>query len=130
MNARPGFTQANLLLVFLLELGALAALGYAASTASAATAARVALGVTVPVVAAALWGLFAAPRARFRLPAARLAVKVLVFGSAGLGLVLSGHATSGITFVAVVLLNALALRLAPPREQSVPTPGVPARGVA
>ena len=124
MNARTGFTQANLLLVFLLELGALGALGYAASTASDATALRVALGVAVAVVAAVLWGLFAAPRARFRRPAARVAAKVLVFGGAGLGLVLCGHAASGIAFVGVVLLNALALRLASPRDQRVPARGV------
>jgi hypothetical protein len=55
---------ANLALRFLLELAALAALGYWGATVDADTAARVALGVGLPLAAALFWGMFVAPRAR------------------------------------------------------------------
>ncbi|HKV69449.1 MAG TPA: DUF2568 domain-containing protein, partial [Gaiellales bacterium] len=60
-------SQLNLALKFLLELAALVAFGlWGASIASGFAA--VVLAVLLPVVVAVLWGAFAAPKARRRLP--------------------------------------------------------------
>ena len=64
----PAARALNLALRFLLELAALASLGYWGGTAPAGAAARAALAVALPVAAAAFWGMFVAPRARVVLP--------------------------------------------------------------
>lgn len=73
------------------ELAALAALGYWGFTVPDGTVARVLLGIGLPVVAAVLWGLFAAPRAVVRRTPLVVATKVLVFGAAVLALAGTGH---------------------------------------
>jgi Protein of unknown function (DUF2568) len=57
----------NLAVKFLLELGALAAFGVWGASLAGGVAA-VALAIALPLVAAVLWGIFAAPRAARRLP--------------------------------------------------------------
>jgi hypothetical protein len=53
--------------------------------------------VLLPVVAAALWGMFLAPRARRRLPEpTRFLVEFVLFGATGLVLALSGLVVAGI----------------------------------
>ena len=52
---------------------------------------KVLLGVGTPLVAAVLWGVFAAPQAPVRSAVLALLVKVLVFGAAVLALVVTGH---------------------------------------
>ena len=56
---------ASLALQFLLELAALAALGYWGSTSGDGTFAHVALAIAAPVLAAVVWGMFGFPRRRF-----------------------------------------------------------------
>lgn len=76
---------------FLAEMAALAALGYAAWTLAAGTSVGLAVVAVAaaPLLAALAWGRWVAPRARHRLAdPARLAVEVVVFGTAVLGLVL------------------------------------------
>lgn len=51
--------------------------------------AKVALGLTAPLMAAVLWGMFAAPRAPFSSPPLKLGARLAVFGSAALALVLA-----------------------------------------
>src|SRR3954447_16533026 len=80
------FAAAILLLRFLLELAALAALGWYGARTGETTLAKIALGGGLPLAAAVLWGLFAAPRSTFDVPAAGIAVQVLVFGGAALAL--------------------------------------------
>jgi hypothetical protein len=80
-----------LTVAFLSELAALAALASWGWTATDAPVLRVVLAVGAPLVAAVLWGLFAAPKARVRVTALVLLVKVLVFGAAALALVSTGH---------------------------------------
>lgn len=60
------FHWANLTVAFLLELCALAALGYWGLRTASGPATKAALGIGAPLLAAVLWGLFAAPRARCR----------------------------------------------------------------
>ena len=94
----------NELLAFLLELAALAILCWW-GFATGAGLASVALGIGVPV-AAVLWGLFAAPRARFSLPRIGVvAVKVLVFGGATAALAALGHPVPAAAFAVIVVVN-------------------------
>jgi len=75
--------QANLALRFVLELAALAALGYWGATARKGRLVRVGLAAGAPMVAAVTWVLFVAPNATFEVgPVARFVVELLVFGSA------------------------------------------------
>jgi hypothetical protein len=93
-------------LAFLLELAALAALGYWGFHVGRGVPVKVVLGIGVPLLAAVVWGLFAAPRATFTLPlAGLLAVKVLVFGAAAVALYAAGRHTLAVTFAIVVTIN-------------------------
>jgi hypothetical protein len=102
----PGVHAVNEGLAFVLELLALGALAWWGADAGGGLAAKVALGAGAPVLAAVAWGLFAAPRARFRVPlAAVLVVKAIVFGLAAVALAATGRAGLAIAFAAVVVLN-------------------------
>ncbi|WP_406392577.1 YrdB family protein [Streptomyces sp. NBC_00887] len=80
LQGRPWFA-ANEVLAFVLELLAIGCLSWWGFTAVDGWAASLLLGLGTPAAAVALWGLFAAPRARIRLPLAGvLAVKTLVLG--------------------------------------------------
>ncbi|MFJ3906354.1 YrdB family protein [Streptomyces sp. NPDC090025] len=93
-------------LAFLLELAALAALAWWGWRTSDHTAVRLLAAVATPGAAAVLWGLFAAPRARFAVPLpAVLLVKALVFGSAVAALLALGQRGDAVTFGAVLLVN-------------------------
>ncbi|MEU6977379.1 YrdB family protein [Streptomyces sp. NPDC046371] len=73
----------NETLAFLLELAALALLACWGWQTPESTVPRLLLAAAAPAAAATVWGLFAAPKARIRLPLAGvLGVKALVFGSA------------------------------------------------
>jgi hypothetical protein len=79
------------------------------------------LGLAAAGVAAVLWGLFAAPKARFPHPAGRAVVKVAVFGSAVAGLWAVGHHGWALALacfvVALQLLSLLpSVRSVDPRE--------------
>ncbi len=98
---------ANEGLAFLLELVMLAVLARWGATFGSGVAARVLLGIGVPVAAAAVWGLFAAPRARIRLPmTAVLAVKALVFAAAAAAIYAVGQHVLAIFFALVAFANA------------------------
>jgi hypothetical protein len=89
---------ANEALAFLLEIIALTALGWW-GLRTGGPAAHVVLGVGAPLLAAVIWGLFAAPRARMRLPLAGvLAVKVLVYAAATAALSGVGHPALAMAF--------------------------------
>ncbi|AJF68771.1 YrdB family protein [Streptomyces vietnamensis] len=93
-------------LAFLLELAALAALAWWGWDSAENVALRLLLAVAAPAVAAVVWGLFAAPKARFRVPLAGvLAVKALVFGAAALALLGVDRPVWAVVFAAVALVN-------------------------
>jgi len=106
-RALPGpLHGANEALAFLLELVMLAALAWWGVKTGTSVTARVLLGAGAPLAAAVVWGLFAAPRARIRLPMAGvLAVKVLAFGAAAAAIYAVGQHWLGICFAVVALLN-------------------------
>jgi hypothetical protein len=94
-------------LAFLAEVAALVSLGHWGFSVGGSTAVRVLLGVGAPVLAAVLWGLFAAPRAPVDVPVLATAVKLLVFGSAVLALVSTGHPRLAAVLAVIALLSAL-----------------------
>ncbi len=102
-------TGLNLLAKFLLELGALAAIGlWGASVADGPLAVVLAIGL--PVVTAVLWGAFAAPKARHRLPLRlRAPFELGVFALAALALWSAWSTAWGVAFAAIAAVNALLL---------------------
>ncbi len=105
------FHWANLTVAFLLELCALAALGYWGLRTGTGPVTKAALGIGAPLVAAVLWGLFAAPRATFSIPLASVAVQLVIFGGATVALYVVGRHGLAITFVVLVVANSVLVRL-------------------
>ncbi|WP_330242365.1 YrdB family protein [Streptomyces sp. NBC_00525] len=105
MAGRPWWA-ANELLAFLLEVVALGCLFRWGFSLTDRLVPGLLLGCAVLAAAATLWGLFAAPRARFRPPLAGvLAVKALVLGGSALALYGVGHPTAAAVMGVVVVAN-------------------------
>ncbi|WP_030689532.1 YrdB family protein [Streptomyces globisporus] len=93
-------------LAFLLELAALAVLAWWGWGSAEGVVLRLLLAVAAPALAAVVWGLFAAPRARIPVPLpAVLLVKALVFGAAAVALQALGRPVWALSFAVVALLN-------------------------
>lgn len=102
----PALHVVNEGLAFLLELLMLAGLAWWGAQAVSALVGRIVLAIATPALAAVLWGLLAAPRARIRLPLAGvLAVKVVLFGGAAVAVYSLGQPGLAIAFAAVALVN-------------------------
>jgi hypothetical protein len=92
---------ANLLVRFLLELGALAAVGYWAWEAGG-----VPLAAAAVAVVAVVWGLFLSPKRKLDLAhPIRFAVELGVWAAAGLALYATGHAALAAACVVVALIS-------------------------
>jgi len=109
----PGAAPAaNLALRFLLELASLAALAYWGFDTGRSAVADVALGVGAPLLAAAVWGTFAAPKSERRLRGAALvAVQLCVLGAGVLALAVTGQPVLATLFAALVVLNTVLLHI-------------------
>ena len=105
------FHWANLTVAFLLELCALAALGYWGLRTASGPATKAALGISAPLLAAVLWGLFAAPHAPVSIPLASGGVQLLVFGSAAAALYATGRHALALTFAVLVVANVVLVSL-------------------
>jgi hypothetical protein len=104
--------SANLLLRFLLELGALAALGYWGYHASQLTVIRVGLALGAPLVTAVIWGIFVSPNASVKLPGVlHLSLQVIIFGLAAAALVAVGRPRLGAIFALLVIINAVLMQV-------------------
>jgi hypothetical protein len=102
--------HAALALKFVLELCMLAALAYWGAQAGGSTAADVALGVGAPLVAAVVWGVYAAPRASRRLPRARRVVlESCVLALAAVALAAAGEPILAAVFAALVAVDTVLL---------------------
>jgi hypothetical protein len=100
---------ANLAVKFLLELAAFASLAYWGWHVGS-TITGILVAIAAPAAAIAIWGLFAAPRARRRLPLAwRVPLELGVFVLAAVALGVSGHPALAVSFALVVVINALGL---------------------
>jgi hypothetical protein len=92
-----GLSGAVLTIRFLTELALLAGLAVAGARLGEGVAFSVVDAILLPAAAAAVWGLFVAPRARRRLAEpTRFIVEFALFAGAGLALALSGWLTTGI----------------------------------
>jgi hypothetical protein len=108
---RQAVHWATLTVAFLLELCALAVLAFWGVHVGGGPVTKTALGIGAPLLAAVLWGLFAAPRAPVSLPPVKFAVQLLVFGSAALALSATGHRVLAAAFAVLVVANTLLVRL-------------------
>ncbi|MFF5025148.1 YrdB family protein [Streptomyces collinus] len=105
VDGRPWYV-ANELLAFLIEIVALGLLCWWGFASGGGVGVSVLLGLGTPAVAAALWGLFAAPRAPFRPPLPGvLLVKGLVLGGGALALYGVGHPVGAVAVAVVTLVN-------------------------
>jgi hypothetical protein len=98
--------QASLALRFLLELAALAAVGYWGVTTGQGLLQQVALGLGAPLVFAAVWGVFVSPKAPRRLAGvSRLGLELVLFGAAAGALWVAGHPALAAGFTLAVLAS-------------------------
>lgn len=96
----------NLGLAFLVELSGLGIFAWWGWQTGGGTVVRLLLAIGLPVIAAVVWGLVAAPTANSNL-VLTVSVKVAYFGLAGLALWSLDHRILGIAFVVIVAANAL-----------------------
>jgi Protein of unknown function (DUF2568) len=105
----PRLFAPNEVLAFLLEIIALLILADWGWHRGEASGTRLLQAIGAPLLAAVVWGLFAAPRAKFTIPlAGQLAVKVLVFGWATWALFDLKLPALGVVFALVVIVNTTA----------------------
>ena len=96
----------NLGLSFLLELCALAALAYWGFQVSSGPIMAVVLGIGAPLLMALVWGRFAVPASRTRLPIpALLVLKLVIFALAAAALAVAGQPVPATVFGVVVVIN-------------------------
>lgn len=97
---------ANLGVLFLIELGALAAAAYWGFTLDAAAPLAWLLGISAPAVLVVLWVLFGSPKATYKTRgAARVGFEVLWFGAGVAALFLAGAVEWAVAFALVCLLS-------------------------
>jgi len=95
----------NLTIRFLLELGALGAIGSWGFSTGASAMARIALGVVLPLLVAAFWAAFVGPGASTP-GAGKVVLAFVVFGGAAAALAAQRHVVLASAFLAVAVVNA------------------------
>jgi hypothetical protein len=101
-----GVKDVNVAGRFLLEIGALGALGYWGFRTGESRLTRVALGVGAPLAAAVVWGAFASPNAPVQIaPTARIALQTAVFGGSAAALADAGRPRWAVGFATAVVIN-------------------------
>jgi hypothetical protein len=100
----------NLLVRFLVELCALAALGYWGFHSGKGIFLKLLCGIGAPLLAAIIWGTFIAPRASVEVPDwLHLLLEIVVLGSAALALYFAKQPTLCFIYTAVVIINRIFL---------------------
>lgn len=98
--------MANEVLAFLVELAALAVLTWWGYHLGGGGFVGVVSGAAVLALAVSLWGLFAAPKARFKVRLAGvLAVKAVVLGGSAVALAALDHRPAAVIWSATVVAN-------------------------
>ena len=101
----------NEVLRFVLELLALVAFGVLGWSVGTGVW-RFALAAALPLIAAVLWGAFAAPRSARRLrDPQRFAFELVFFGAAGGSVIYLGRVALGVVFGVVALTNMILVRV-------------------
>ncbi|MWC30183.1 YrdB family protein [Paenibacillus sp. MMS18-CY102] len=96
----------NLGLTFILELCAVAALGYWGFQAGSNLPLRLILGLGAPTLMVLVWGTYLSPKASIPVEGAWKALMIaIVFALAALALYAAGHPTIAVWFFAIFLLN-------------------------
>ncbi len=102
----------NLLLRFLLEISALAALAYGGWHVPGPWWVRLAPALLLPLLAAVAWGRWVAPKASNPVPdPLRLVPEWGVFGGAAIALAATGHPVLAVTLAVLAAANRVALHL-------------------
>src|SRR3954447_24814021 len=81
----------NLALRFLLELAALASLAYGGWKLPQTLTGKIALAVTLPLVAVVIWSLWVSPQAAYDIDSLRVVAELVVFGGAASVLTMLGN---------------------------------------
>jgi hypothetical protein len=103
-------TAANLPLRVVLELAALAALAVWGANATSSSTINIALAVGAPVAAAAIWGVWSAPRAARRLRGHALTLlELALLAVSAVALAAAGYPILACILVVVAVLNGVAL---------------------
>jgi hypothetical protein len=98
--------SANLALRFVLELCALAALGYWGCRTGQGLIRKIGLGVGAPLLAALIWGILLAPASSMRVHGAiHLVLQVVIFGLAVAALAAAGRPTLAWMLGIAVVIN-------------------------
>lgn len=106
LTALKGF---NLLLAFLLELGALVAFGFWGFTVGPNTLLKFVLGLGAPALGIVVWAIFGAPRSSTHLEGVPyLILQTVFFGAAALALFFAGQRGLGVGFAVVAFVNCAA----------------------
>ena len=100
----------NLGLAFLVELVGLAIFAWWGWRTGGSTAISLLLAIGLPVIAAVVWGLFAAPTANYGNVAVTVIVKVAFFGLATLALWSLDHRILAAAFALIVAANFIVIR--------------------
>jgi hypothetical protein len=109
LRGAPGFV---LLVRFLSELGMLAGLAVAGAHLGGGVVLNVVFAVLLPLAAAAVWGVFVAPRAGRRLPEpGRFVLEFVLFAATGVVLWLVGWPVTGVVVVVVGIAFAALTRV-------------------
>lgn len=96
----------NLALRFLLELCALASLGYWGFHNVNGAFVKIACGIGAPLAAIIVWGLFVAPKAIVMVSGPlHLLLELVVLGSAAIALYAAGRPLLGLVFALSVIIN-------------------------
>jgi hypothetical protein len=96
----------NLAVRFLIELAMLFSFGFWGWQQVSGQPMRTLVAIALPVLAAAIWGGFVAPKARRRLEdPSRLLLEVILFGSGAAALMHAGARTAGVVLAVVAGLS-------------------------
>ncbi len=97
---------ANLVVRFLLELCAFGALGYWGFVVGGNGFVKMLLGLSAPLLAAVVWGLFVSPKAAVTLELPlKLVPEVLVFGSSAGALFITEHPALAVALLILAAVN-------------------------
>ena len=97
---------ANLLLRFLLELCAIASLGYWGFHTGKGTFVKIGLGIGAPLLAVLIWGTFVSPRAAVAVHGFwHLLLEFVVFGTAAAALYAAGQPSLSMAFILIAFTN-------------------------